>query len=504
MTIKEIAELRKTGDLERAYSEAKRLITADPDDSQSRVCMAYCIKSLMEQAAKAGDAATLEQLLGELGALRLEDIGEAELNNKAAWDVRALILRWKDEEYFDPSSLRKLFDAVSHVSFARPHRYYSVLLDAFLKIKDRTGNPWSDIAEFIGWWGLENLMPEDYKRVLLTNGQPVPSLAERAYTAMFKSIMASLARGEMEEEAEAFIGDLEVLEETHPEFQYILYQKTQLLKALGHIDAALDTARGFVRRRKNDFWSWALLGDTADDEEAKLACYCRALMCRAEASYLGKVRNKLAVVMYNLGYYANARREFDKIISLYDYKGWRLPPNVESVMHQQWYQTTVPADSNREFYATHAGAAEAFLMGDMPEIPVLITKYNVQKQVCTYATADHKRGFFSTKRLRGQFGDNQIWMVRFDGEPGGDRASNVLTCRRAEDIKPYDGIFYRRIVAPLNMRPGMSFLFVDDIYVDGTFLQGIQPGTEAAITAVLYYNIKKESWGWRAVGVRPM
>ena len=78
------------------------------------------------------------------------------------------------------------------------------------------------------------------------------------------------------------------------------------------------------------------------------------------------------------------------------------------------------------------------------------------------------------------------------------------TGRRAEDIKPYDGIFYRRIVAPLNMRPGMTFLFVDDIYVDGTFLQGIQPGTEAAITAVLYYNIKKESWGWRAVGVRPM
>ena len=503
MTIKEIAELRKNGETDRAYSEASRLHSADPADVAARVELARCIRPLMGAAARQGDDATLVRLLGEFASLRLEEAGEGELNNGTAWDVRAMVLRWKADGMSDAAKARRLFDAVTEIGYVRPHRYYSILLDAFLKVGESFGNTWPDIVEAVGWWGLENLMPEDFQRVRLTNGRTEASLVERAYTAVCKAVIAGLAQGIMQDEAEAFVSDLEALEESHPECHYALGQRIGLLRAMGHYDAAANAARALVRRRQTDCGAWSLLGDIAPDDETRLACYCRALMCKAPAQLLGNVRYKLAVLMCKLGYYANGRREFGKIVSLYDYKGWQLPAEVEAVVSQPWYVETAPSVSNRDFYASHVGEAEAFLMGDIPEVPVLVTRYNVQKQICNYATADRKRGFFSTRKLGGQFADHQIWMVRFAGEPGGEGMSNVVSCRRVTDITPYDGVFYRHTEAEINMRPGMAFLFVDDIYVDGTLLRGIQPGSYATITAVLYYNIKKETLGWRAVRLTP-
>lgn len=504
MTITEITALRKSGESEAAYKAAKALYTTDPADRETRVELAYCLKPMMERAAREGDDETLVTLLGEYASLHLEEIGEAELNNKVAWDVRALILKWRDAGNFDMEKVRRLYDAVAEIEFLRPHRYYSVLLDAFLKVTDQKGQPWPDIPEFVGWWNLSNLLPEDYKRVLLTNGQPLASLAERAYTTTYKALLHSVANGEMLDEAEAFIDELSALEEQHPEYRFIMSQKTQLLKALGHGEEALQAACGVVRMHRNEFWAWALLGDAATDESERMACYCRALMCKANAELLGKVRFKLAVLMYNQGYLSEARREIEKIINLYDYKGWPLPAGVEAVCSQEWFGTTVPADSNRMFYDEFAARAEGVLMGDMPETPVLITKFNQLKNTCSYATADHKRGYFSTRKMHETFGDNQIWLLRFEGEPGGERPSNVLTCRRVTDITPYDNVFYRQVEAEINMRPGMSFLFVDGIYIDGTLLREVDPGMTVVVTAVLYYNIKKDQWGWRAVRLRPV
>lgn len=504
MTIEEITSLRKSGDMKAAYEAAKELYMTDAADRDARVALADCIKALMGAAAREGDDATLVTLLGEYASLHLDGIGEAELNNRVAWDIRALMLKWQEEGAFDMQKVRRLFDAVTELEYLRPHRYYSVLLDAFLKVSDDKGLPWAEIPEFVGWWNLENLLPEDFKRVLLTNGRPQASLAERAYTTTYKALLAALVNGEMRDEAEAFIDELSALEEAHPEFRFTMQQKTQLLKALGRTEEALQAACGVVRQHRNEFWAWSLLGDAATDEAERMACYCRALMCKANAELLGKVRFKLAVLMYNQGYLPEAKREIEKIINLYDYKGWPLPAGVEAVCTQEWFETTDAADSNRMFYDEFAARAEGVLMADVPETPVLITKYNQQKQTCSYATADHKRGYFSTRKMRESFADNQIWLMRFEGEPGGDRPTNGLTARRVTDITPYDNVFYRQVESEINMRPGMSFLFVDGIYIDGNLLREVDPGMTVVITAVLYYNIKKDQWGWRAVRLRPV
>ncbi len=502
MTINEITELRTTGDLDKAYEESVQLLSTNPDDRDARMCTALCVKSLMTRAAKAGNIGALVKFLDELASLHLEDLEDCSINNQSAWDVRTIISRWEAEGAFDMEKVRELYDAASKLCYDRPHRYYSILLDAFLKVRDTEGNPWPDIPEMITWWGLDNLLPEDFKRVRLINGRMSPSLVERAYTACYKCIAKGLEEGEMKDEAVAFIQDLETLEESHPEIKFTQYMKIRLYIALGHKDAALAAARTTVRRLRYDFWAWSMLGDLADDNADKIACYCRALTCRTDPAFLVKVRRKLSVLMYHTGFYANARRELDKTINIYTAKGWEIPEDIEAITSQQWYALTEPATSNRGFYTTHAGAADDFLNGDMPESAILISKINAQKQICNYITTDRHRGFFSYKRLNERLIENQIYMTRFDGEPDGEKVTNVFSCRRVTDITPYDGVFYRQIEAELNLRPGMAFLFVDDIYIDGSMLRGHRMGDRVVITAVLYFNIKKESWGWRAIRMR--
>lgn len=503
MTVKEITEMRKNGDLDGAYNECEKLLSSNPDDRYVRVAAAHCIKKLMERAASECDAYRLANLIEEYGALRLEEIDEQEMNNKPAWDLRALCVKMKEENRIDYAGVSRVCDALGAVCLIKPHRYYSIMLDSLLLIKEKDGKIWTGLIDYMDRWGLENLLPEDFERVLLTNGVRVSSLAERAYTAYVKCLIEELPQGRRQKEAENFVCELDLLVESHPEFQYTLYHKSLLLRLLGRAEEAINSARAFVKRKSKDFWSWSMLGDLVDDEELKLSCYCRALLCRTDPGFLVKVRQKAGVLMYRRGEYSNARREFDEILSVHQRKGWNVPQNVEEVTNQQWYLMTEPEYSNARYYYQHLAATEEFLLGDVPEVAVLITSHNPQKQTCSFVTDDRRSGYFSTKKMKERFIPNQIYLIRFEGEIGGKIAPRVVASRRDEDVLKYEDKLWRRIVAENSLHQGQNFTFIDNIYVDGTFLHGIPEGAQVSITATLYYNLKNETWGWRAVRVEP-
>lgn len=502
-TISEITEMRKDGDSEGAYIECKKQLESNATDRDARVEMAMCIKDLMDKASSVSDIEGLAALLGEFGALRLEEAGEGAMNYKAIWPVRSLLLARKDAGTLEFSDLDTLWQALAAIEFEKPHRYYSILLECFLRVKDLGGASWPGLVDMVDHWGLENLLPEDYKRTLQTNGMRLPSLAERAYSGYVKSILVDVAAGRHLKEAEAFVYEMDLLAESHPEFQNTLYYKTLLCKSLGKTEEALSTARAFVKNRRNDFWAWSMLADIVDDEDLKLSCYCRAMLCKTDSVFLVKVRQKLGLMMYQRGEYSNARKEFDEIMAVHSRKGWRNPTVVDEMARQPWYGMTIPEYSNTRYYTAHLGETEAFMMGDTPETPVIVTRFNPQKQIVNFITDDRRRGYFSIKKLRERFVDNGIYKVRFAEEFDEKTAAKVATCRRVEDITDFEDIFWRRLEAEVSIRPGQSFTFVEGVYVDGSLLNGIEPGTYCEITAVLYFNIKHETWGWRAVRVVP-
>lgn len=504
MDLKETLDLCKAGQAQEAYAANKSELGKDPENRIARTGLGYSIKSMLGEASRRLDDAGFVRLLEEFASLRLNDIDEGELNAKVAWDVRSMLLALKDAGEMDFEKVDSLAAAVRSIDFPRPHRYYSVLLDAFVKARGSQGEIWPGIADFATWWGLDNLLAEDYERVLMTTGHRMPSLAERTYTSCLKVLVSEVSEGRSHEAAEKFLGDLEVLDETHPEYQSILYQKSNLLKAMGRTSEALDSARGYVKKRPGEFRAWAALGDTVEEEPLKLACYCRALGCKMDPMFQGKVRYKLAVSMYRLGYLAEAKREFRKIRQIYESKGWHIPPGVETIEQQDWFRNTYEAESNHDFYVHNGRRADELLYEDVAETPVLISTYNPQKHVVTYVTPDRKRGYFSTRKTTYRFIPNNIYLIKFDGEAAAGEPSKPLRFRKAEDVAQYEGTLFRKSEGEVGLRPGQSFLFVDDIYIDGTLMRGIPQGTQAEITSVLYYNIKHDSWGWRAVRVKPL
>lgn len=503
MTVSEITELRKNGELERAYIESKHLLESNPEDRFSRIVMSQSIKALMDRAAKSGDGSALALLMHEYGGLGLDAIDEAELYNKAAWDVRSLILNWQANGVYDPVTLERVLEALRTIDFVRPHRYYSVLLDALIRLKDSNGNHYENLSDFIEWWDLSNLLAEDFERVRGHNGQMIPSLAERAFSAHVKALLVDLENGKSREKALAFLQQLDLLYQNHPEFQYTLYHKTQLLKALGMLDEAVEAARGFVKSHQNEFWSWSMLGDIVDDDDLKLSCYCRALSCKTDPSFLVKVRRKAAALMVERGDLANARKEYDYVILTCSKKGWHIPKDVEEAQNQPWFNETTPEYNNYKYYQSHLAPSEEFLCGDVPEVPIIIVKYNPQKATCSFITDDRQRGFFNTKKFHEHFADNQIYMARLPEGVDPKGVTQVLSLRKVEDVTPFEGTFFRRHRAELNIRPGQTFTFIDDIYIDGTLVGDIEPGEVIDITAVIFYNIKRASWGWRALQVTP-
>jgi hypothetical protein len=504
MTLQEIRQLRENGQLEQAYRECSNLLQQYPQDRYVRVMMAWCLKSLCEQAAQQYDACSFCNYFGQLPNLQLAELGEQSMVNKFAWDVLTLFKGYRQTPNDLPPIANQVFTILKQLPFLKPHKNYAWLVDAFVQVKDTATGVWLQFVDFMDWWGFDNFQSEDYQRVQLrTQGHSIPSVAERAYTTYYKALAALIARSSIStQKVDEFIAKLDQLNELHPEFTYTLYHKTLLLIALGRRETALEALRPFVQKKQKDFWVWDALAGTTEDKQVKLSCYCKALTCRVEPKYLGKVRYKLSLELIATKNFSAAKYEIEQVIRVYNQEQWHVPPYIVDLIRQDWYAKTTAASSNLDYYNDHLEGAEGFLFLDRPEVAIMITRYNHEKQVCNFVTSKHQQGFFSTKKLREKFKDYDIVKVRFAAPMTDGTPSSFLTYKRVTDISDYKQIFWKEMNGSIHIHPGNSFGFVDGIYVGSRLMPAhIQNGEQVQGVAYLSYDGKKQTWGWRAVKI---
>ncbi len=503
MTIPEINALRKGGKTQEAYDACKALLERYPDDRMARTTMAWCIKSLAESHARSLRYQGFATLLHELASLRLGEIGELGMANRFSWDVKTLFdgLATRHESLLDAA--HEVFEAVRHLDFIKPDRYYTLLIDCFAKVKQGNDVPLDIFCDVADWWGLDNFLPDDYKPIQLKNGKSLKSVAERVYSCYYKALVNCASTLTCQEpRVEEFVKRLDVLSERHPEFEFTLYYKAQLLILLGRKSEALDAIRPFVRLKQRDFWVWDLLSDTMDDSEIKLSCLCRALSCHAQPDYLGKVRLKAAQQMASLGFHDNARTEIDQYLALYQSKGWHISDQVLELTHCDWYQAATPLATNAPFYCSHVEASDNFLYQDMAEQPILITHVNKEKKVCHYITANREQGFFSMRHLRAPLKLNEVYLARLGESNASKKGKRIFTYRHAS-TNSYIGIFYKPFKGKLNAKSGNNYGFVNDVFVDFRLVEGFAAtnGTLVSGMAVISFNPKRQNWGWRAISI---
>lgn len=501
MKIQEINQLRKDGELLRAYTECAAVLAELPDDRYGRICMMWCLKALCDKAVEDGRADEFCKYFSQLPDLRLDELGEQDAANRFTWDIFVLFKAYANN-YGELSNVAStLFVTLKKLQFLKPQKYYTVLLEAFVKVKDSLNAPWHQFVEFMDWWGFDNFLPEDFNRIPLKQAhRSIPSVAERAYSAYYKSLAAKIETGEVDAaKIDEFISRLDRVSVEHPDFTYTLYHKTLLLLSLGRRDAALEALRPFVKKKQGDFWVWDILADTTDDADVKLSCYCRALTCKADEKYLGKVKAKLARLLIAASEYPAAKCEIQQMLALYQREQWHVSQAILDLASQPWFDSTEAPKTNAAFYAAHLANSEGFLFMDSPETPILITHYNNEKRICNFVTIDHRRGFFHTAKLKCRFEPNHVMLVRFADEIKEGKAATVVTCRPDAETAPYEGVFFRHIHGALSIRYGNTFGFVDDVFVDASLAKDVADRTPVNVAAVISYNVKKERWGWRAI-----
>lgn len=505
MTLPEIYNLNRSGEVEKAYAECKKLLDQYPNDRNVRIQMAWCLKSISEQASKNKDVDRIVEILHKLSMLNLPEIGELSMANRFSWDILQLLRQLKNETESSINAADKIFEEIKNLQFIKPNKYYTILADAFLNVKGPQDTRWHQIMVFFDWWGFDNFMPEDYNKIPLSNGKSKLSIVERAYNAYSKSLLQSIEDGDVDvQKIEAFIDRLTDISKRHPEYQYPLYYKSKLALAINKKEDALDAIRPFLKRKQNEYWAWDVLSDIADDIDLKLSCWCRALLSKTDTKYLVRIRLKLAKLMHELGYDSNASYEIQEYYKTSQLQGWKISQEAIKIAQQEWYQNTQPEESNIDFYKIHLRASEESLFWDMPKIAIFITHYNKEKGMCNFITQDYKQGFFSTKKLGIKIKENDVLLVRLEKAVAEGEISKILTVEKKNNVTEYVNLFFKKIDGDLNLKQGCDFGFVDDIYISQDLIKNdFVNGSPVIGTAIISYNKKKQTFGWRAITLKP-
>ena len=378
------------------------------------------------------------------------------------WQIGKMAFALQRDEHNDLSKLDQLFHLIVPLTVHKPSDSYSYLLKSFQK----SNKTWSNYAAFVEWWGIENLMPADYQSETMPDGRKSMALAEQVAIAYARKL---LEMPDNSARINAFMPFLDQLIQDHPMYQYPPYYKGKLLLAIGDKENVFSAFLPFARKKQGDFWIWDMLSETfPEDDMRRIACLCRALLCRAEPQFLGKVRVKLAEWLIANQQLPEAKTEIDAISSVYQAEGWKLIPEVFAWSKEAWYQSTEALSNNKALYQKYQDTAEEILFGDVPEETVVVDFVNREKDVLYFVGANGKHGGLKYgKRLR-KVNIGDLISVRFseNSQTGMYKAYTITKApvnTTSELRQPFEGMIW--------IKPDQGFGFVDQVFVEPALIK---------------------------------
>lgn len=408
---KEIFRLRKDGDVDRAYTLAKEAMAGPGADDWNVKALSWCLVDLLKRAAHQNDSAGLSAFAGELKALPLADgddilekqrrfalslaeegrrnIFSAQAHSKAGRHKQACDLyydllargalypadhkgygwdlyRWTKavlsaSDTPAPAAIgqaRRNLNTYMKLSVDRPSTLHSCILKIAWQLA--SGNH-LDLPAFVGLWGLENLLPDDYDRFTTPEGKTLPALAEKVVQRAAKDAAAA---GNTRTIA-ALMPHLEAMMVRYPDNVWLRQSLVKFLALFGRHDEAREQAILFAREKSHEFWAWDLLGDLQVEPDLRIACYCKGLLCPSDEDFVGRLRLKLARELSSQGHPNEARGEIETVLSHREKSGYRIPREAEELMASSWYTGATGVSPSKKFYIQFASRAEEILFEDI-------------------------------------------------------------------------------------------------------------------------------------------
>ncbi len=488
--LNDIKKMCKDGKPQEAYELAK----ADLENGQpwGQLTTGWTLRYLIEEDARNGRYNELVAHIDELQSLDQIPNNEVDkISEGIVFWIGYFAKKNLSETGFDtPARLSTLYSKVKNYSF-NPGVGYSMLLSGFMRCEK-----WHELLDFLDWWNLENLTPEDYNPVKLQNGKSIMSLAERAYIAKSKALLCQPDLGKIEE----FLPQIDKLISDHPEMTYPGYFYGKLLLALGSTtEEALKVLVPFAKKKASEFWVWQLISDVfINDEEKQLACLLRAVNCKTKEEFLGKVRIKLADFYIKREKYDFAKYQIDIATKTYLSHGWPLPYLLETWIHQPWINTTTSRNNEALDYMAITNA----ILFDGAEEAIAVVTYSDPQSRRAYMVYGHEKRLVQRLNQKVLTGDTlKIYYV--DDADGKPKVISATRCSLPSDLeyaKHVEGKVRKRDDqghALINFGNEKAFLSADLVNK-----YKVKDGDSVKCRITYDYDKKREKWNWVCVKIR--
>lgn len=386
-----------------------------------------------------------------------------------------------------PAKLSALFARLRQYSF-ESSKGYSFLLKSFIKC-----DTWNGMGNFIEWWDLNKLTPDDYTPYHSDNGRTIMSVAECAFIAKSKILIQQKDKNRIE----AFLPELDKLMNTHPEMTYTGYFYGKLLLSLGrNSEETLNIIVPFVRKKVTEFWAWQLLSDIFINEPDKqLACLLRAVHCHTQEKFLGKVRMKLTTLYLRNNQFNQAKYQIEKVEQCYNSNGWHLPYEVDSWTRQPWYAS---ATASNEEPAGFKAVTNHIIYTDIHEAIAIVTHIDDKTRKVTMVY-DMKKSM--SQKLQLKVGPGAI--LKIDYVIDDNKKPRILD---AEPAHFPNNLGYAKIVEGTVVKlKDKDFAFLktssSDFFIAPQKVKKYNLEDKEAIKGLVVYcyNKKKEVWDWITV-----
>lgn len=481
----------KAGQIQEAYDLAKADLGQFPTDPWVHREVAWALNYMMKVDADTNNYQSLIAHIDELKALDLLSIpADNILFDNVLFKIAGYIKNHAAPTDIDtPAKLSTLFAKLKDYTF-EPSKGYSFLLQCVIKC-----GSWGEMADFIDWWNLANLSQEDYTPFRMDNGRQIMSLAERAYIAQSKALLLLKDLGRIQE----FLPKLDELMNAHPEMTYPGYFYGKLLLSLGSTqDEALKVIVPFARKKASEFWVWQLLSDVfTNDPDKQLACLLRAVHCRTQENFLGKVRIKLATIYIQRNMLDRARFHIDKVTQCYLSQGWHVPYEIDCWIHQPWINSVAPNDSSPLDYQSITNE----ILCEGTEEAIAIVTFVDQKSQKTHMIYGYEKRM--SQKLRFKVGPGAVLKINYI--VNGDGRPKILNAGKAPF--PSDLSYAKVVEGTIKKRDEWNFAFLHagnkKCFVPPSVVNKYGVGDGQAVKALIVYDYdkSKSAWNWICLSI---
>jgi hypothetical protein len=356
------------------------------------------------------------------------------------------------------------------------------------------------VVSFIEWWGLDNLLSEDYQETKGKNDRHFSSLAEMAYIRYAKAILALNDTTRIE----TFIPKIGTLAEAHPTMYYASYYYAKLLLAIGNgSQQTVTTVLPFIRKKQNDFWVWAFLAEFYNDPDTQLACYLRASHTpSAKEMFLCKTHTHLISLYLSREEYSRAKYHLDRATKCYLSNGWRMPSELERYTHEAWVNNTVSDASDGIDYKP---ITDNILAQGSQVALATVTYVDTQSKRAVIVYGIKLQAMVKWSQLRTSVTEGMLLKIHYIATD--NQRINIVSTAVADKSSLVDCSYIRVIQGVVAKRPDKDFAFIKaqdiSVFVNPALVQRHQLKDKGQIEATIAYtyNKKKDEWSWNCVTV---